>query len=102
MRRLIRWIVTPRYHVPLRDVFWRSLLTAALLPIAVWLASQAETPTNDPTHAVRVSDSSTAVLDYRNGHWLVDGRMVMLDCPSEESCQTQWTGAHWWIYKVES
>lgn len=102
MRKLIRWIVTPRYHVPLWDVFWRSLLTATLLPLAVWLAASAETPPNDPTQALRVSATATDVLDYRTGHWWVNDRMVMLDCPAEESCQMQWTGEHWWIYKVAS
>lgn len=102
MRKVIRWVVTPRYRLTLGDVFWRSVLTAVLLPLAVWIASRAETPTNDPTHALRVSTERHAHIDWHDGaYWIGDAR-ILLDCPSEDSCQSQWTGDHWWIYKLES
>jgi hypothetical protein len=87
-------------RVPLKDVFWRSLITAAMLPIAIGIANGAQSPRNDPNHALRVATEQSAMPVYQVDKWWVNGRMVMLDCPTEDSCQAQWTGEHWWIYKV--
>lgn len=101
MRKVMQWVITPRYHATLGDVFWRSLITATLLPLAVWLAAHNEIPPNDPTHSLRVSVEEHARVDWRDGAYWVGDVRVRLDCPTEDSCQSQWTGEHWWIYKVE-
>jgi hypothetical protein len=82
-----------------------SQLSTALIVTLVFMASflfgfgvASSRPVAEPTSVTYASpEEDSATVDYRGdlNRWTVNGRIVPLDCPSEDSCSADYHDAAW-------
>jgi hypothetical protein len=89
----------------LSDVFWRACVKAVLVSLGLLIVfTQFDDAPLDSTQEAVVSASWDAPIDYRGdlNRWVVDGEIIPLDCPEEDSCTVQRLVSVVWIYRATS
>lgn len=94
-----------------RFEFWVEYAKRVLVGLGLFLglvlilhAAPAEgrwTPSAGPG-AVRVTEVDRSTIQYSDGAWHANGRPVLIECPTEDACQTQIVGSVLWVVRVAS
>lgn len=83
-----------------RALLGLSLFIALVVGLALFAPSTGHWVSRSGPVAVQTTKIDQSTLSYHDGAWYVNGRPVMISCPTEDACATQVLGDVLWVVRV--